>query len=219
MRMRSGHPICVVIDASNAADDSVEAVELLLLFRFRKERVGECIAGERFERAVAQSVLVRSTEIFVGHVDARDAGIVGRQHHRHAGRQIGRERMILAAHVEDHVAAGEADLDGDRAPAQFFKQAFDVAFESQRCAVPDPLRSADLDGLPDVEGEVGRRHQAEPQFAGMQRDRNIARQELHDLHLLGVIAPRDLIVLGLHEVERHDARRRRERAPPQTRSA
>ena len=64
---------------------------------------------------------------------------------------------------------------------------------------------ADLHGLPDVEGKVGRRHETEPDLAGVQRDMHVARQKLHDLHVLGIVAPRDLVVLGLHEVERDEA--------------
>ncbi len=43
-----------------------------------------------------------------------------------------------------------------------------VALEGEIDAVADALRAGDLDRLADMEGEIGRRHQPEPQLAGVQ---------------------------------------------------
>src|SRR6478672_2779090 len=66
----------------------------------------------------------------------------------------------------------------------------------------DAPRMGDLDRLADMEGEVRGRNIAEPELARVQRDRDVARQECDDLHVSCVVAPRDQVVLGLHQVER-----------------
>src|SRR5215469_18092600 len=106
---------------------------------------------------------------------------------RHAGGEIGRQRMVLAAYAEDEVSAGEADLDGDRPRAHLGKQAFHVAFEGKRDAMADAAGASDLDGLADVEGKIGRRNEPEPQLARVQRHRHVAGEKTDDLHVAGVV--------------------------------
>ena len=73
-------------------------------------------------------------------------------------------------------------------------------------AVADAARAGDLDGLADVEGEVGRRNEAEPELARMQRDRHVLGEEVDDLHVAGIVPARDQVVLGLDEIERDHLR-------------
>jgi hypothetical protein len=74
-------------------------------------------------------------------------------------------------------------------------------FECERDAVADAARMGDLDGLADMKGQVGRRNVAEPEFARVQCDRHIAREESDDFHVASVIAARDQVVLGLNQIE------------------
>ena len=55
--------------------------------------------------------------------------------------------MVLAAHAEDEVSAGEVDLDDDWPCAHLGKQAFHVAFEGKRDAMADAAGASDLDGF------------------------------------------------------------------------
>src|SRR5215469_1429196 len=110
--------------------------------------------------------------------------------------------MVLAAHAEDEVSAGEADLDGDRPRAHLGKQAFHVAFEGKRDAMADAAGARDLDGRADVKGKVGRRNEAEPQLARVQRHRHVAGEKTDDLHVADVVAARYQIVFGPDEIER-----------------
>ena len=57
-----------------------------------------------------------------------------------------------------------------------------------------------------MEGEVGRRHQPEPQLAGVQRDRHVRCEEADDLHLARIIAPGHQRVFRADVIERHDQR-------------
>jgi hypothetical protein len=125
---------------------------------------------------------------------------------RHAGREIGGQRMVLAAHAEDQVIAGEVDLDHHRPRAHLGEQALHVAFEGERNAMADAAGASDLDGLADVKGKVGRRNKPEPQFAGVQRDRHVLGEKADDLHVAGVVAARQQIVFGPDEIERDHAR-------------
>jgi len=114
--------------------------------------------------------------------------------------------VVLAAHAEDQVIAGEVDLDHHRPRAHLGEQALHVAFEGERDAMADAAGAGDLDGRADVEGQVGRRNKPEPEFAGVQRDRHVVRQKADDLHVAGVVAARHEIVFGPDEIERDDAR-------------
>ena len=101
---------------SNAADafsNSLRSASRLL--RGVEERMLDRVARDLLQVAIAERIVARGAEIFVGEIDARDARVVGREHDRHARRPIGHQRMILAAHAEDHVVAGEVDLDRDLA--------------------------------------------------------------------------------------------------------
>jgi hypothetical protein len=70
----------------------------------------------------------------------------------------------------------------------------------------DAAGAGDLDRRADVEGQVGRRNKPEPEFAGVQRDRQIVGEKADDLHVAGVVAARHEIVFGPDEIERDDAR-------------
>jgi len=71
----------------------------------------------------------------------------------------------------------------------------------------DALRAGGRDGVGDVEGEVVGRHQPDPQFARVQRDRDFLRgvrlpgQEADRLHVLAIVRARDAVVLRSDEVE------------------
>ncbi len=103
--------------------------------------------------------------------------------------------MVLAAHAQDEVVAGEVDLDRDRPRAHLGEQAFHVVFEGKRDAMADAARIGDLDGLADVKGEVRRRNETEPELARVQRDRHVVGEEGDDLHVAGVVATRHQVVL------------------------
>src|SRR5712691_11700851 len=107
--------------------------------------------------------------------------------------------MILAAHAEDEVSAGEVDLDDDRPRAHLGEQAFHVAFEGKRDAMTDAARPGDLDGFADVKGKIGWRNEAEPQLARVQRDRHVVGEKADDLHMAGVVAPRHETIFGPDE--------------------
>src|SRR5262249_57359425 len=55
---------------------AVEPRELVALLRRVEEGVDQCIAGDRFEPAVAEAIVARREPVFVGEVDAGNAGIV-----------------------------------------------------------------------------------------------------------------------------------------------
>ncbi len=114
--------------------------------------------------------------------------------------------MILAAHAEDEVSAGEVDLDDDRPRAHLGEQAFHVAFEGKRDAMADAAGASDLDGLADVKGKIGWRNEAEPQLARVQRDRHVVGEKADDLHVAGVVAARHETIFGPDEIERDHAR-------------
>src|SRR6266576_7138057 len=52
----------------------IEPLELLALLRLVEERVDQGIAGDRFQRAVVEAIVARGAEVFVGEIDAGDAG-------------------------------------------------------------------------------------------------------------------------------------------------
>src|SRR5262249_56116562 len=55
---------------------AVEPRELVALLRLVEEGVDQRIAGDRFEHAVAEAIVARRAHVFVGEVDAGNAGIV-----------------------------------------------------------------------------------------------------------------------------------------------
>src|SRR5262249_53584916 len=90
----------------------------------------------------AQRVLACGAHVLVGEIDARDAGVVGGEHNRHAGGEIGGQRMVLAADAENEITAGDAGLDCDRLAPHSEDQPPDVLLEGEPGAVPWPLRRA-----------------------------------------------------------------------------
>jgi hypothetical protein len=111
-----------------------------------------------------------------------------------------------SAHAEDDVSAGEVDLDDDRPRAHLGEQAFHVAFEGKCDAMTDAVGASDFDGFADVKGKVGRRNEAEPQLARVQRDRHVVGEKADDLHVPGVVAARYETIFGSDEIERDHAR-------------
>ena len=93
--------------------------------------------------------------------------------------------MVLAAHAEDDVVAGEGDLDHDRPCAHVREQARRVAFEGEAYAMADAPRAANLDRLADVKREVGGRNEAEPELTRVQRDRHSCPQRKRMICILG----------------------------------
>src|SRR5215831_13822723 len=182
----------------------IEARELLALVVGAEERVDQAVAGDRLQSSIAELMLARSAHVFMREVDARDAGIVGCKHDRHAGGKISGQRVVLAAHAEDEIAAGEADLDCDRLTAHCENEAADIMLESQRGAVADAARARDCHRIREVKGQILRRHQTKPQLAGMQRNRYILGKKLDDLHVGAVVVARDLMVLRTDKIERYD---------------
>jgi hypothetical protein len=70
----------------------------------------------------------------------------------------------------------------------------------------DAAGAGDLDGFADVKGKVGRRNEAEPQLARVQRDRHVVGEKADDLHVAGVVAARHQTIFGPDEIERDHAR-------------
>ena len=149
-------------------------------------------------------MFARGTHVFVREVDARDPGIVGCNDNRDASGKIGGERVVLTAHAENEIAAGEADLDRDRLSPHRQNEPADVMLESKRGAVADAAGTGGRHCLGEVEGQIFRRHQPKPQLTGMQRDRHILGKEFDDLHVGAVVVARDLMILGTHKIEGHD---------------
>src|SRR2546429_1558055 len=77
--------------------------------------------------------------------------------------------MVLAAHPEDQVVAGEVDLDHDGPRTHLREQVLRVALEGERDAMAYAARPGDLDGLTDVEREIGGRDEAGPELAPLPR--------------------------------------------------
>src|SRR5262245_56155808 len=123
-----------------------------------------------------------------------------------AGMAASLAALVLAAHAEDQVIAGEVDLDHHRPRAHLGEQSLHATFEGKRDAVADAARSGDLDGRADMKGKVGRRNKPEPQFARVQCDRHVVGQKADDLHVAGVVEARSEMVVGPDESERDDAR-------------
>ncbi len=107
---------------------------------------------------------------------------------------------------EDHVGRGEGDLHRHILAAHLGEEAVHVALEGDGGAVADAAGAGHLHRLADVEGEVRRRHQAEPQFARMERHRHVMPGEGADpAHVHAVVAKRNAVVLRPHIIEaRHD---------------
>src|SRR5215510_15634822 len=110
----------------------IEARKLLALVVGAEERVDQAVAGDRFQSSIAELMLARCAHVFMREVDARDAGIVGSKHDRHAGGKKSGQRVVLAAHAKNEIAAGEADLDCNRLTQHCENEAADIMFESQR---------------------------------------------------------------------------------------
>ena len=84
-------------------EGGVELAHLCLLFVRLQESVADGGAGEALEGPVVKAMIARRPHIFVGQVDARDAGIVGGQDDRNTRGKIGGDGMLPAPHAQDHV--------------------------------------------------------------------------------------------------------------------
>src|SRR4029077_16535851 len=184
---------------------SFELSDLRVFLRRIEKRMVDRIARDLVQLAIAERIVARGADVFVGQVDARHAHVVGREHDRHARRPVGHQRMILAAHAEDHIVAGEVDLDCGGLPPHLVEQLVAAPLVGERDTVPDAPRARDFDRLADVEGQILRRHKTEPQLTRVQRDRHVLRQEADHLHVARIVLTRDAIVLRTDEVQSGDA--------------
>ena len=134
------------------------------------ERVFQRIALQTDQRGPVQAELRHRPLQFMRAVDPFHALVVGGQERRHAGGAIHRERLRRAVHAEDLGIAGEVDLHRDPPVGHVARQARRIGLVHHVDAMPDASRMPDLHRLPDMEPQRIGRHQAECQFAGMQRD-------------------------------------------------
>ena len=82
--------------------------------------------------------------------------------------------MPVAADAENHVVAGEVDLDQHALVGHGLQQLVRLVFVHHVDAVTDAIGSGLLDGKADVAAQALRRHQPRRKFAGMQADANLA---------------------------------------------
>src|SRR6202030_3948620 len=75
-----------------------------------QKAVLEPSAHHLLEVAVGERVGHGRTNIFMGHVDAGDPFVIGRESYRHVIETIQRQGMVRALDVENDVVTGEVDL-------------------------------------------------------------------------------------------------------------
>ncbi len=117
--------------------------------------------------------------------------------------------MVVAANAENHVVAGQVDLDRDMAIAHFRQQAGGVLLIHDIHAMADSFGVPQFDGLADMKAQPIGRHEPRRKFARMQRDVHAGVDALRVVdhrHVQMVIGHRGVAVFRLHEIHGHHSR-------------
>ena len=118
--------------------------------------------------AVAQPLLGHRAQIFIGHIAARKALVVGGEDERNSRLAVKRQRMIAAFHPEYHRVAGQIDLNRDAPFRHGFQKRGGIGLISDINAVPDPAGPRDHHRLLDMKRQIARRHQPQRDLSRME---------------------------------------------------
>jgi len=166
-------------------------------------------AGELFQVLVGEVVVECGANVLMGELDAADTFIVCGERDGHMVEAVDGEGMMVAFDAEDAFVGAEVDLDHDVVLSELFHQRGDVVFKHDVDAVTDAGGVAEFDGLADVEAEALGRDLAGSEFAGVKADVDLRVKgvEIADhLHVQGIVAHGDEVVLWLDEVDADESR-------------
>ncbi len=117
--------------------------------------------------------------------------------------------MVAAADAEDHVVAGEVDLDQHAFVGHGLQQLAGFVFVHHIDAVTDTVHAGLFHRKPDMAAQSFRRHEARRELSGMQADANLRiqrAQESDHAHLLGIVGHGAMPIFFADEIDGHDAR-------------
>ncbi len=174
-----------------------------------QEAVVQTLAGHAFQIRIGQVIGFDGAQVFLRHVGAGHAFVVGGERDGNAIFHVNRQRMVVAAYAENHIVRSQRDFDEDIALGHFVKKADGIFFVHDGDAVADALGVSALDGGANVKRQIFRRDQAHGEFAGVQRDVHFgidAVQIVDHGHVLVEVVERDVPILGHHKIQADKSR-------------
>ncbi len=158
----------------------------------------------RMQIGVSQPVLDSGAQVFVRHVDARNAFVIRRQYDRHARRTVQIQGMLATANSQNAIVAAQIDLDRNAFPRHAGHDGGRIILIGDIDAVAYPPGTHGH-RLRNMKAQVCRGHQAQGQLTRMQCLREPSACALEKKRNICMCtrqsAERRRIILGIDDVD------------------